>query len=111
VVENLDRNCKSRNFYILSNSQAVIKALSSYWIISKLVWDCHQSLMQLAEHNRVQLIWEPGHLEIDGNDMADQLAKLASESPFIGSEPVCGVSVGVAKKAVRDRIIRDHRKL
>jgi hypothetical protein len=76
VIENLGRNCKSRNVYILSNSQTVIKALSSYWITSKLVSNSYQSLMQVAEHNRVQLIWEPGHLGIDGNDMADQLAKL-----------------------------------
>jgi hypothetical protein len=30
------------------------------------------------------------------------LATTGSEHPFIGSEPACGNSVGVAKKAVRD---------
>jgi hypothetical protein len=28
---------------------------------SKLVWDCHQSLTQLARHSRVQLIWVSNH--------------------------------------------------
>jgi ribonuclease HI len=69
AVENLDRNY--RNIYILSDSQAAIKALGKYQITSKLVWDCHQSLIQLDEHKRVQLIWVPGHEGIDGNEKAD----------------------------------------
>jgi hypothetical protein len=47
------------NIYILSDSQAAIKALGKHQITSKLVWDCHQSLIQLAKHNRVQLICVP----------------------------------------------------
>jgi len=39
---------------------------------SKLVWDCHQSLVKLEEHNRIQLIWESGHMGNNGNDIADQ---------------------------------------
>jgi hypothetical protein len=46
TAENLDRNYKNRNIYILSDSQAAIKALDSYQINSKLVSDCHQSLSQ-----------------------------------------------------------------
>jgi hypothetical protein len=74
---NLDR--KYRNIYILSDSQAAIKALDNYQIISKLVWDCHQSLLQLAKYNRVQLIWVSGHESIAGNENAAQLAKFGSE--------------------------------
>jgi hypothetical protein len=46
---------------MLPDSQAAIKALGKHQITSELVWDCHQSLIQLAKHNRVQLIWVPGH--------------------------------------------------
>jgi hypothetical protein len=31
------------NIYILSDSHVAIKALNSFHINSKLVWDCHQS--------------------------------------------------------------------
>jgi hypothetical protein len=41
AVENLDGNYKNRNICILPDSQAAIKALGKYQIISKLVWDCH----------------------------------------------------------------------
>jgi hypothetical protein len=79
-------------------------------VTSKLVWDCHQSLTQLARLNRVQLIWVPGHEDIVGNDTADQLARTGSEHPFIGPEPACGISIGVARKAVRDWTNRNHKK-
>jgi hypothetical protein len=77
---------------------------------SKLVWDCHQSLIQLAKHNRVQLIWVPGHEDIVGNKTTDQLARTGSEHPFTGPEPACGISIGVAKKVVRDWTNRNHKK-
>jgi ribonuclease HI len=58
--------------YILSDRQTAVKALDSSHINSKLVWDCQQSMMKLAEHNRIQLLWVPGHVEIDGNEIAGQ---------------------------------------
>jgi ribonuclease HI len=110
AVENLDRNYKNRNIYIPSDSQAAITALDKHQITTKLVWDCHQSLTQLARHNRVQLIWVPGHEGIVGNETAAQLARTGSEHPFIGPEPACGISVGVAKKTVRNWTKRSHKK-
>jgi ribonuclease HI len=66
--------------------------------------------MQLARHNTVQLIWVPRHEGSAGNEMADQLARTGSELPFLGPEPACGISVGVAKKAVRDWTSRNHKE-
>jgi ribonuclease HI len=83
TIENLHRNYRNRNIYILSDNQAAIKALDNYQINSKLVWYCHQSLMQPAKHNRVQPIWVPGHEGITGNETVNQLAKLGSKCPFI----------------------------
>jgi hypothetical protein len=50
--------------------------------------------MELAKHNRIQLILVPGHEGIVGNEIADQLAKIGAEYPFIGPEPACGISIG-----------------
>jgi ribonuclease HI len=65
--------------------------------------------MELAKHNRVQLTWVPGHEGIAGNETADQLAEVGAEHPFIGPEPACGISTGVATKAIRDWTITNHR--
>jgi hypothetical protein len=37
--------------------------------------------------------------------------KTGSDHPFIGPEPACGISIGVAKKAVRDWTNRNHTEL
>jgi hypothetical protein len=39
---------KYRNICVLLNSQA---ALNNFWINSRLVCDCYQSLVEWAEHN------------------------------------------------------------
>jgi DNA-binding MurR/RpiR family transcriptional regulator len=79
--------------HILSESQAAMKALDNHQI---------NRSCNLAKHNRVLLIWVPGHEGIVGKETADQLAKLGFECPFIVSEPACGISLGVAKKFVTD---------
>jgi hypothetical protein len=56
------------------------------------------------------VIWVAGHEGIIGNETADQLAKTGSEHLFIGPEPACGNSVGVAKKAVRDWTNKNHKE-
>jgi hypothetical protein len=42
--------------------------------------------------------------------MADQLARTGSEHLFTERQPACSISIGVAKKAVRDWTNRNHKK-
>jgi hypothetical protein len=49
----------------------------------------------------------PGHENIDGNKMTDYLTRLGFEQPSIGPELALSISMGVAKKVVRDWTIRD----
>jgi len=48
ILENMEKGCKGKYIYILSDSQAAIKALNNSQINSELVWDCYQSLVKLA---------------------------------------------------------------
>jgi hypothetical protein len=91
IAEITCKGYNNRSIYILCDSQAGIKALDNYQIISKLVWDCHQSLMKQADHKRVQLIQVSGHRGIEGNEIADQLATFRSDCPFIKPELECGI--------------------
>jgi ribonuclease HI len=74
-MEDMEMDYKGRNMYVLSNNQAAMQVLNNFHINSKLVWDCHNSLVKLAEHNRAQLIWVPGQMGIEGNETGDQLAR------------------------------------
>jgi hypothetical protein len=44
------------------------------------------------------------------NETAALLASTGSEHPFTGPEPAYGISIGVAKRAVRDWTNRNHTK-
>jgi hypothetical protein len=90
--------------------QAAVKALDNFQINSKLVWDCHQFLVKLAEHNRLQLVWVQGHMGIDGNETADQLARQGSLHPLIGPEPAFGISAKVARGVITDWTSRKHEE-
>jgi ribonuclease HI len=100
-MENIEKGYTGRKIYILSASQVAIKALDSFQIDSKLVWDCHQSLVKLAEHNRIQLVWVPGCVGIDGNEMADALAREGSSHPLTGTGPALGISANIDRGVIK----------
>jgi ribonuclease HI len=86
--ELVSRNTRGRTVYILSDSQAVLKALCAYGVDSTLILDCIHKLNLLGRWNRVRLVWVPGHVGVEGNEKADMLARQGSESLFVGPEPV-----------------------
>jgi hypothetical protein len=45
---------------------------------------------------------------IDGNEMADQLARQGSSRPFIGPEPALGISDKIAREVIRGWTNRKH---
>jgi hypothetical protein len=106
LTENTKKGYKGKKNYILSHSQAAIKALDSFQMNYKLVWNCHHSLVQLAGHNRIRLVCVPGHIETDGNEMARQ----GSSQPLIGPEPALGIAAKVARRGTRDCKSRKHEE-
>jgi hypothetical protein len=52
-----------------------------------------------------------GHEGIAGNETADHLARTGSEHPFTGPEPACGISFGVAKRAVKNWMNKKHQTM
>jgi hypothetical protein len=62
------------------------------------VWICHQSFAKLAEHNEVQPVYVPVHTRIEGNKIADMLARMGCELLLVAPEPACVTSVEAGKK-------------
>lgn len=50
------------------DSQAAVKALSSYVIDSKLFWECRSKLYEADKKNKVSLILDPGYSRIKRNE-------------------------------------------
>ena len=99
--ENNRRAYNKKRICICSDSQAVLKALMSQKVVSRLVWECQNELRSLADRNVVRLFWVPGHKGIHGNERADELARQASATPYIGPEPALGVPKCTAREAVK----------
>jgi hypothetical protein len=107
-MKNIEKGYRGRKVYILCDSQASIKTLNNFQISSKLVWTCDQSQVRLAEHNRFQLISVPGHMGMDGNEVADQLVVQGSLCPFIGPKSALGISAKITREVIRGWTNRKH---
>ena len=104
----LARQLHGECIVILSDSQAAIQALDSNLITSRLVWECFNTLSMLSSRNNVHLGWVPGHQGIEGNECADQLAKVGALTPFPGPEPACGISKSTAYSAISKWAYDNH---
>jgi hypothetical protein len=52
----------------------------------------------------------PAHIGIDGNEIADHLARRGSSHPLTGSEHALGISSKVAREVTRDWTSRKHEE-
>jgi ribonuclease HI len=85
---------------ILSDSQAALKALNSHCANSALIRECQSKLNTLGGNNDIELHWVKGHSGEEGNERADELARLGSSTPYIGAEPAVGISPTVIKSMI-----------
>ena len=77
---------------------------------SRLVRRTFASVQRLCANNRVTLHWIPGHSNFQGNERADGLARMASDSVVSGPEPFLPVTSCRIKTAIRDWCRARHCK-
>jgi hypothetical protein len=50
----------------------------------------------------VELFWVSGYCGVEGNEKADELARMGSDSQFCGPEPCLALPTTVAKSKIKD---------
>jgi len=86
---------------ICSDSQAAFKALEAAKVTSNLVAEVIEAVNKVSICNSVRLLWVPGHCGVPGNEIANDLAKKAASTLFIGPEPVLGMPMCSMRTAAR----------
>ena len=75
-----------QSIVVLFDSQAAIKALIKWTVLSITEFNCIRNLNQLGKQNHVSIAWIPGYAGVHGNKVADYLAKSGSKSKIHSSE-------------------------
>ena len=55
-------------------------------------------------------VWVPGHMGIDGNEIADELDRHGSSHPLTMPEPALGISAKVARGVIRGWTSRTYKE-
>ena len=98
------------NICICIDSQAALKALASFRATSKVVKGCKEALNRLGSQSQLTLIWVPRHCNIEGNEKADQLAKIGAEKHISWSEGIPSTPAAV-QLLVKNRLEKDFQEI
>ena len=92
----------NKSIVVLVDSQAAIKALIKSTVTSIRVLNCIRNLNQLGKQNHVSIAWIPGHSGVNGNEVADYVAKSGSKSKMHGPEPFITVPYASCVNTIKD---------
>ena len=93
----------TKEITILSDNQALVKALDSEVTTDKSIRMLKTKLNQAVELNntKIKIKWIKAHVGYPGNEYADDLAKKGTELILYGPEPIVPLSKPVLKNEIR----------
>jgi ribonuclease HI len=109
VIKLLGTDTHSREIHIHTDSLSSVEALTQSSYQTGLVGECRELLDELGTETNLSLIWIPAHRGYQGNEIADLLAKTASERRFLGPEPALPIPIHMAHEAVRQWAWGNHK--
>jgi len=92
------------DIFIFSDSQADLRALDFYTTNSKTISECRKSLNEMATHLRNKLIWVPGDRNIEGNCIADELARQETTADILRDKDTVGMPMATCKLHLGQRL-------
>lgn len=97
------RGVKRKKIVIFSDSQAAIRALTKLTADTDTVNECKHRIHRLSMNNDLHIMWVPGHIGVEGNEVADELARSGSNQRFYGPEPCLGIAKATVYRAIAVR--------
>ena len=83
---------QGNNIHIFTDSQNSLQKLNKPSTNSKLTLDTIENLNELSKSQNITLHKVRAHIGIEGNELADSLAKKGASTKQIGPEPFPGVA-------------------
>lgn len=93
---------------ICSDSQAAIKAVIAPVLDSKAVMATRNALNALGTQYEVILCWSPAHMGIRGNERADTLANIGSDTAPHGPAPFLPFAGSFIRKTINASFLSSH---
>lgn len=75
-----------------NTSFTLVAALEAAKSTSPWVQQCQKSLNDISTRHSVALSWVLGHSGVRGDEIADEVARVAAVHLFVGLEPALGIS-------------------
>jgi ribonuclease HI len=103
---------KGQDVTVLTDSLSGLQSLTKITINNKSVINCHGAISELAKSNTVTVMWVAGHEGHWGNEKADELAKIGTESEVIcdGHLPQSFIKQSInAKVKELDAVVWDRK--